>query len=101
MKIIMNVKNNHVYCFMRRPYDAKNPFMAPIRVHRELHKGGDRSCMHIELDITGSKIRYEDILCKYMYIVSFNFVNFLYYYFQLTVIVSLYFREGHWVFSNL
>ncbi|KAK3083908.1 hypothetical protein FSP39_005129 [Pinctada imbricata] len=41
------------------PYDAKNPFMAPVNVNRELHKGGDRSCMHIEFDITGSKIRYE------------------------------------------
>ena len=40
-----------------RPFDAKNPFMAAIKVNRELHKGGDRSCMHIELDITGSRIR--------------------------------------------
>lgn len=41
------------------PFDAKNPFLAPVNVNRELHKGGDRSCMHIEFDITGSKIRYE------------------------------------------
>ncbi|XP_021373216.1 NADPH--cytochrome P450 reductase-like [Mizuhopecten yessoensis] len=41
------------------PYDAKNPYLAPVNVNRELHKGGDRSCMHIEFDITGSKIRYE------------------------------------------
>ncbi|XP_013384420.1 NADPH--cytochrome P450 reductase [Lingula anatina] len=41
------------------PYDSKNPFLAPVIVNRELHKGGDRSCMHIELDITGSRIRYE------------------------------------------
>lgn len=41
------------------PYDAKNPYLAPVRVNRELHKGGDRSCLHIEFDITGSKIRYE------------------------------------------
>ena len=33
--------------------------MSPVSVNRELHKGGERSCMHIELDITGSKIRYE------------------------------------------
>ncbi|XP_004523898.1 NADPH--cytochrome P450 reductase isoform X1 [Ceratitis capitata] len=43
----------------RPPFDAKNPFLAPIIVNRELHKGGDRSCMHIELDITGSKMRYD------------------------------------------
>lgn len=42
----------------RPPFDAKNPYYAAIAVNRELHSGGDRSCMHIELDITGSKIRY-------------------------------------------
>lgn len=43
----------------RPPFDAKNPFLAPIKVNRELHKAGDRSCMHIEFDIEGSKMRYE------------------------------------------
>ncbi|KAL8614018.1 hypothetical protein ACOMHN_023253 [Nucella lapillus] len=43
----------------RPPFDVKNPYLAPVTVNRELHKGGDRSCMHIELDITGSKLRYE------------------------------------------
>ncbi|XP_022102084.1 NADPH--cytochrome P450 reductase-like isoform X3 [Acanthaster planci] len=43
----------------KRPFDSKNPFLAPVRVNRELHKGGERSCMHIEFDITDSKIRYE------------------------------------------
>lgn len=43
----------------RPPYDAKNPYLAPVKVNRELHKSGDRSCMHIEFDISGSKIRYE------------------------------------------
>lgn len=43
----------------RPPFDAKNPFLAPIMVNRELHKGGDRSCMHIELNIEGSKMRYD------------------------------------------
>ena len=41
-----------------RPYNSKNPFLAPIRVIRELHKGGDRSCMHVELDISGSRLNY-------------------------------------------
>lgn len=43
----------------RAPFDAKNPFLAPIRINRELHKSGDRSCMHIEFDIEGSKMRYD------------------------------------------
>lgn len=43
----------------RRPFDAKNPFLASIKVNRELHKGGDRSCMHLEFDIDGSRMRYD------------------------------------------
>lgn len=43
--------------FIFRPFDAKNPFLAPVKVNKELHKAGDRSCMHIEFDISGSKIR--------------------------------------------
>ncbi|XP_038055432.1 NADPH--cytochrome P450 reductase-like isoform X2 [Patiria miniata] len=43
----------------KRPFDSKNPYLAPVKVNRELHKGGERSCMHIEFDITDSKIRYE------------------------------------------
>lgn len=43
----------------RPPFDAKNPYLATIRVNRELHRGGGRSCMHIEFDIEGSKMRYE------------------------------------------
>lgn len=29
-----------------------------MRVIRELHNGGERSCMHMELDISGSKLSY-------------------------------------------
>lgn len=44
----------------RPPYDAKNPFLAPITVNRELHSSeSTRSCMHIEFDIDGSKMRYD------------------------------------------
>ncbi|CAH0555747.1 unnamed protein product [Brassicogethes aeneus] len=44
----------------RPPYDAKNPFLSKIKVNRELHKpASDRSCMHIEFDIEGSKMRYD------------------------------------------
>lgn len=43
----------------RPPFDSKNPYLAPIKVNRELHKAGGRSCMHIEFDIEGSKMRYE------------------------------------------
>ncbi|KAL6972283.1 NADPH--hemoprotein reductase [Sarracenia purpurea var. burkii] len=43
----------------RPPFDAKNPFLSTVRVNKELHKSGDRSCMHIEFDIDGSKMRYD------------------------------------------
>lgn len=42
----------------RPPHDAKNPFLAPVLLQRELYKGS-RSCMHIEVDIEGSKMRYD------------------------------------------
>ena len=37
----------------------KNPFLAPVRVNKDLHRGGDRSCLHIEFDLEGSKLRYD------------------------------------------
>ena len=40
------------------PFNQKNPYLAPVIVNRELHKGGDRSCMHIEFDIMDSKLKY-------------------------------------------
>jgi NADPH-ferrihemoprotein reductase len=33
--------------------------MAKLTANRELHTSGDRSCMHIELDINNSKMRYD------------------------------------------
>ncbi|XP_061073335.1 NADPH--cytochrome P450 reductase-like isoform X1 [Conger conger] len=47
------------YDTQRAPFDTKNPFLAPVTVNRQLQKGGSRHLMHLELDITGSKIRYE------------------------------------------
>lgn len=34
-------------------WDAKHPFTARLVARRELHTGGDRSCVHCELDISG------------------------------------------------
>lgn len=49
----------HSLTNQRPPFDAKNPYLAPIIVNRELHKSGGRSCMHVEFDLEGSKMRYE------------------------------------------
>ncbi|XP_027717482.1 NADPH--cytochrome P450 reductase [Vombatus ursinus] len=41
------------------PFDAKNPFLATVTTNRKLNQGGERHLMHLELDISNSKIRYE------------------------------------------
>lgn len=56
------VKQLFIYhlLFNFRPYDAKNPYLAPVKENRELHgPTSERSCMHIEFNIEGSKMRYE------------------------------------------
>ncbi|KAJ8266554.1 hypothetical protein GJAV_G00131800 [Gymnothorax javanicus] len=41
------------------PFDSKNPFLAPVTANRKLNKGGSRHLMHVEVDISNSKIRYD------------------------------------------
>ena len=43
----------------RGVYDAKNPFISPLKTSRELFTGGDRNCVHAEFDIADSGIRYQ------------------------------------------
>jgi len=43
----------------RPPFDVKNPYMAAVLVNRELHTDSGRNCLHIEVDIKDSRIRYE------------------------------------------
>ncbi|MBN3271198.1 NCPR reductase, partial [Polyodon spathula] len=43
----------------KMPFDAKNPFLATVTTNRKLNKGGSRHLMHLELDISASKIRYD------------------------------------------
>lgn len=48
------------YITQRPPFDVKNPYMAPIKVNKNIHNSGSgRHCMHIEVDIEGSRIRYD------------------------------------------
>lgn len=39
------------------PFDAKNPFLAAVTTNRKLNQGKERHLMHLELDISDSKIR--------------------------------------------
>lgn len=41
------------------PFDAKNPFLAVVTTNRKLNQGTERHFMHLELDISDSKIRYQ------------------------------------------
>ncbi|XP_033905906.1 NADPH--cytochrome P450 reductase-like isoform X2 [Acipenser ruthenus] len=43
----------------KMPFDAKNPFLGTVTANRKLNKGGSRHLMHLELDISASKIRYD------------------------------------------
>lgn len=48
------------HSFNFSPFDQKNPYLARISVTRELHgKQSDRSCLHIEIKVDSTKIRYE------------------------------------------
>jgi NADPH-ferrihemoprotein reductase len=47
------------YETQRRPFNQKNPYLAEIKANRELYgNGSERSCLHIELDIASSGMRY-------------------------------------------
>lgn len=41
------------------PYNAHNPYVARVTGRKELHSGGGRSCLHVEIDLSGSNITYE------------------------------------------
>lgn len=47
------------YHTQKPPFDAKNPFLATVTNNRKLNKGGSRHLMHLELDISGAKLRYD------------------------------------------
>lgn len=40
------------------PFDLSQPFIAPVTTTHELFKGGDRNCIHSEIDVSGSNIKY-------------------------------------------
>eukprot|EP00045_Choanoeca_perplexa_P009046 m.85591 g.85591 ORF g.85591 m.85591 type:complete len:656 (+) comp14725_c0_seq1:55-2022(+) len=46
------------YTTQRKPFSQKNPYLAPVTVRRELYQDNTRSCLHLELDIADSGIRY-------------------------------------------
>jgi len=49
---------NHLENQQKGPYNAHNPYIAPITDSRELFTVKDRNCLHLEIDVSGSNIAY-------------------------------------------
>nr|UWK20406.1 cytochrome P450 reductase [Trichoderma psychrophilum] len=48
----------HLEGATRGPFNAHNPYIAPIAESYELFKVKDRNCIHLEIDISGSTLSY-------------------------------------------
>ncbi len=49
---------NHLEGTSKGPYNAHNPFIAPIVESRELFTARDRNCLHMEVDVSNSNLTY-------------------------------------------
>ncbi|KAH9827921.1 NADPH--Cytochrome-P450 reductase [Teratosphaeria destructans] len=50
---------NHLEGQSKGPYNANNPYIAPIAESKELFKDKTRNCLHMEIDISGSNLSYQ------------------------------------------
>lgn len=49
----------HLEGTAKGPFNAHNPYIAPIAESRELFTVKDRNCLHMEIDISGSNLSYQ------------------------------------------
>jgi len=49
---------NHLEGSQKGPFNASNPYIAPISESREVFSVKDRNCLHMEVDVSGSNINY-------------------------------------------
>lgn len=49
----------HLEGTAKGPFNAHNPYIAPIAESRELFSVKDRNCLHMEVDISGSNLSYQ------------------------------------------
>lgn len=49
----------HLYNRIQGPFTPQNPFPAKITQARELFTTNDRSCLHLEFDVSGTSIAYD------------------------------------------
>ncbi|KAI5463762.1 hypothetical protein BGZ63DRAFT_423079 [Mariannaea sp. PMI_226] len=50
----MHLENN-----AKGPFNTHNPYIAPLAESRELFSTKDRNCLHLDVDISGSNLKYE------------------------------------------
>lgn len=50
---------NHLEGTSKGPYNANNPYIAPIAESKELFTDKTRNCVHAEIDVSGSNLKYE------------------------------------------
>lgn len=50
---------NHLEGTSKGPYNAHNPYIAPVASSRELFTVKDRNCLHMEIDVSGSNVSYQ------------------------------------------
>ncbi|KAF4555614.1 NADPH--cytochrome P450 reductase-like protein [Elsinoe fawcettii] len=49
---------NHLEGRQKGPFNAQNPYIAPIASSKELFTDASRNCLHMEIDISGSNLSY-------------------------------------------
>lgn len=49
----------HLENTAKGPFNAHNPYIAPIAESHELFSAKDRNCLHMEVDISGSNLSYQ------------------------------------------
>lgn len=49
----------HLEGASKAPYNAHNPYIAPIVLSKEIFTVKDRNCLHMEIDISGSNLNYQ------------------------------------------
>lgn len=49
---------NHLEGTQKGPFNASNPYIAPLAESKELFTVKDRNCLHVEVDVSGSNINY-------------------------------------------
>lgn len=49
---------NHLEGHSKGPFNAHNPYIAPIAESKEIFNVHDRNCLHMEIDVSGSNLTY-------------------------------------------